>query len=132
MAEEMERSASSNRGVPGWVIAAVAVLGVVALVGLVMAHNASTQTTEAQQSFDTKVKAIQTDFTGQIAQLQQHQAQVDTTNAGLQSDLTVVTKRLRLTQSDLKKARDEAETIRTEDQQKIAEVDGNVQTVQTV
>ena len=128
MAEEMDRSASSNRGVPGWVIAAVAVLGVVALVGLVMAHNASTQTTEAQQSFDTKVKAIQTDFTGQIAQLQQHQAQVDTTNAGLQSDLTVVTKRLRLTQSDLKKARDEAEAIRTEDQQKIAEVDAAAKT----
>ena len=123
MAEEMDRSANGNRGVPGWVIAAVAVLGVVALVGLVMAHNASTQATEVQQSFDTKVKAMQTDFTGQIAQLQQHQAQVDTTNAGLQSDLTVVTKRLRLTQSDLKKARDEAESIRTEDQQKIAEVD---------
>ncbi len=93
-----------------------------------MAHNASTQAQEVQQSFDTKAKAMQTDFTGQIAQLQQHQAQVDTTNAGLQSDLTVVTKRLRLTQSDLKKARDEAEAIRTEDQQKIAEVDASAKT----
>jgi hypothetical protein len=128
MSEDMDRSANGNRGVPGWVIAAVAVLGVVALVGLVMAHNASTQTTEVQQAFDTRVKAIQTDFTGQIATLQQHEAQVDTTNAGLQSDLTVVTKRLRLTQSDLKKARDEAETIRTEDQQKIAEVDASAKT----
>jgi hypothetical protein len=128
MVDEIDRSASGNRSVPGWVIAAVAVLGVVALVGLVMAHNASTQATEVQQSFDTKVKSIQTDFTGQIAQLQQHEAQVDTTNAGLQSDLTVVTKRLRLTQSDLKKARDEAETIRTEDQQKIAEVDAAAKT----
>src|ERR1700692_317933 len=128
MAEDMDRSANGNRGVPGWVIAAVAVLGVVAVVGLVMAHNASTQTTEVQQAFDTRVKAIQTDFTGQIATLQQHEAQVDTTNAGLQSDLTVVTKRLRLTQSDLKKARDEAETIRTEDQEKIAEVDAAAKT----
>jgi hypothetical protein len=128
MSEDMDRSANGNRGVPGWVIAAVAVLGVVAVVGLVMAHNASTQTTEVQQAFDTRVKAIQTDFTGQIATLQQHEAQVDTTNAGLQSDLTVVTKRLRLTQSDLKKARDEAETIRTEDQQKIAEVDASAKT----
>jgi hypothetical protein len=128
MAEDMDRSANGNRGVPGWVIAAVAVLGVVAVVGLVMAHNASTQTTEVQQAFDTRVKAIQTDFTGQIATLQQHEAQVDTTNAGLQSDLTVVTKRLRLTQSDLKKARDEAETIRTDDQQKIAEVDAAAKT----
>jgi hypothetical protein len=128
MAEEMDRSANGNHGTPGWVIAAVAVLGVVALVGLVMAHNASTQTTEVQQAFDSKVKAIQTDFTSQIATMQQHEAQVDTTNAGLQSDLTVVTKRLRLTQSDLKKARDEAESIRTEDQQKIAEVDAAAKT----
>ena len=128
MSDEMDRSDIGNRGVPGWVIAAVAVLGVVAIVGLVMAHNASTQTTEVQQSFDTKVKSMQTDFAGQIATLQQHEAQVDTANAGLQSDLTVVTKRLRLTQSDLKKARDEAETIRTEAQEKIAEVDANAKT----
>jgi hypothetical protein len=128
MAEEIDHSASGNRSVPGWVIAAVAVLGVVALVGLVMAHNASTQAQDAQQSFDSKAKAMQTDFSAQIAQLQQHQAQVDTTNAGLQSDLTVVTKRLRLTQKDLKKAHDEAETIRTEDQQKIAEVDAAAKT----
>jgi hypothetical protein len=128
MTDEMDQATGGNRSVPGWVIAAVAVLGVVALVALVMAHNASTQAQEAQQTFDSKVKTIQTDFTGQIAQLQQHQAQVDTANAGLQSDLTVVTKRLRLTQSDLKKARDEAEAIRTEDQQKIAEVDAAAKT----
>src|SRR6202166_1989119 len=128
MVDDIDRSDSGNRSVPGWVIAAVAVLGVVALVGLVMAHNASTQAQDAQQSFDNKAKAIQTDFSAQIAQLQQHQAQVDTTNAGLQSDLTVVTKRLRLTQNDLKKARDEAETIRTEDEQKIAEVDAAAKT----
>jgi uncharacterized membrane-anchored protein YhcB (DUF1043 family) len=128
MTEELDHTASGNRTAPGWMIAAVAVLGVVALVGLVMAHNASTQTTDAQQQFDTKVKTMQQDFTTQIAQLQQHQAQADTANAGLQSDLTVVTKRLRLTQTDLKKARDEAEAIRTEDQQKIAEVDAAAKT----
>jgi len=128
MEEEIDRPESSNRSVPGWVIAAVAVLGVIALVGLVMAHNASLQAQEAQQNFDNKVKAVQLDFTSQLAQLQQHQTQADTSNAGLQSDLTVVTKRLRLTQNDLKKARDEAETIRTEDQQKIAEVDAAAKT----
>jgi hypothetical protein len=127
MTDEMENASSGNR-VPGWVIAAVAVLGVVALVALVMAHNASTQTQEVQQAFDGRVKTMQQDFSSQVAQLQQHQAQVDTANASLQSDLTVVTKRLRLTQSDLKKARDEAEEIRTEDQQKIAEVDAAAKT----
>ncbi len=127
MTEEIN-TVSENRSVPGWVIAVVAALGVVAVVGLVMARNASTQTADVQQAFDTKVKAVQTDFNGQIAQLQQHETALDTTNAGLQSDLTVVTKRLRLTQSDLKKARDEAEAIRTEDEQKIAEVDASAKT----
>jgi hypothetical protein len=132
MSEEINRP-SEGRGVAtGWMFALTGVLGVVALVGLVLAHNASTQAQEIQQAMESKVKAVQTDFSTQISQLQQHEAQADTANAGLQSDLTVVTKRLRLTQSDLKKARTEAETIRTEDQQKIAEVDGNVQTVQTV
>jgi len=125
MTEEFDRAPSSNRSVPAWVLAVVAVLGVVALAGLVVAHNASTQGQEIQQSFDNKIKGVQQDYTGQISQLQQHQVQVDTENSGLQSDLSVVTKRLRLTQSDLKKARDEAETIRTEDQQKIAEVDAS-------
>jgi len=123
MTDELDRSTSSSKTVPGWVMAAVAVLGVVALVGLVMAHNASTQATEIQQSFDGKVKAMQADFSSQLATLQQHLTQADTSNAGLQSDLTVVTKRLRLTQNDLKKARDEAQAIRTEDQEKISEVD---------
>ena len=128
MTEEIDRSLESRRGTPGWLIAAVAVLGVVALVGLVMARNASTQGQEIQQSFDNKVKALQTDFASQVATLQQHEAQTDTANSGLQSDLTVVTKRLRITQSDLKKAHEESAEIKTESEQKIAEMDGAVKT----
>ena len=131
MTEGIDRSSEEHRGTQGWIFAAVAVLGVVALVGLVMAHNASTQGQEIQQSMENKVKAVQQDFSSQIAQLQQHQTQVETANSGLQSDLGVITKRLRLTQGDLKKARQEAETIRTEDQQKIDAVNGTVSTVST-
>lgn len=128
MTEETNQSTSTSRSVPVWIIAAVAVLGVVAIVGLVSAHNASTQATEIQQAFDSKVKTLQQDYTTQIAQVQQHQTQADAANVGLQSDLSVVTKRLRLTQGDLKKAREEAENIRTEDQQKIDAVNGSVTT----
>ena len=67
MTEEIDRSYESRRSAPGWMIAAVAVLGVVALVGLVMAHNASTQAQEIQQSLETKVKAVQADFASQVA-----------------------------------------------------------------
>jgi len=128
MTEGLDQSTGGNRSVPAWVLATVAVLGVVALVGLVMARNASTQATEIQQSLEGKVKTLQQDFSTQIAQLQQHETQVDAANVGLQSDLSVVTKRLRLTQGDLKKAREEAEAIRTEAQQKIDEMNGSVTT----
>jgi len=97
MTDDLNHSTDLHRGVPAWVIAAGAVFGMVAISGLVVAHNASTQTTEAQQSFDARMKTMQTDFTSQITTLQQHEAQVDTTNAGLQSDLGVIAKRLRLT-----------------------------------
>jgi uncharacterized membrane-anchored protein YhcB (DUF1043 family) len=127
MAEEYNRI-EGQRGTPGWMFAVVAVLGVVALVGLVLAHNASTQGQEIQQSMENKVKAVQQEFGNQIAQVQAHVTQTDTTNSGLQSDLSVVTKKLRLTQSDLKKAREEAVAIKTESEQKIAEMDGAVKT----
>lgn len=109
-------------------MAAVAVLGVVAIVGLVLAHNASTQGQEIQQSVDAKVRTVQQQFTTQLSQIQQHEAQTDAANTGLQSDLNTVAKKLRLTQGDLKKAREEAVAIKTESEQKIAEMDGNVKT----
>ena len=127
MTEEIDRI-ETRRAAPGWLIAAVAVLGVVALVGLIMAHNASTQAQEIQQSMENRVKAMQADFGSQVTTLQQHQTQADTANSGLQSDLSVVTKRLRITQTDLKKAHAEAAEIKTESEQKIAEMDGAVKT----
>src|SRR5882672_4010154 len=128
MKDEIDGISDSRRGTPGWMFAAVAVLGVVALVGLVLAHNASTQAQEIQQALENKVKALQTDFTNQIATIQQHETQTDAANSGLQSDLSVVTKRLRITQGDLKKAHEEAAAIKTESEQKIAEMDGAVKT----
>jgi uncharacterized membrane-anchored protein YhcB (DUF1043 family) len=127
MADSIDRM-DGQRGTPGWIMAAVAVLGVVAIVGLVLAHNASTQGQEIQQSVEAKVRTVQQQFTSQISQIQQHEAQTDTANTGLQTDLNTVTRKLRLTQGDLKKAREEAAAIKTESEQKIAEMDGNVKT----
>ena len=128
MTEGMDHTSDGRQGTPGWMFAAVAVLGVVALVGLVLAHNASTQAQEVQQTLENRVKALQTDFTTQIATLQQHQVQTDTANSGLQSDLSVVTKKLRITQGELKKAHQETEAVKTESEQKLAEMDGAVKT----
>ena len=134
MSDQFDHGSETYPGTPAWVFAALAILGVVALFGLVVGHNASTQAQEVQQTMDSKFKTIQADLNSQIAQLQQHVAQGDTANASLQSDLGIVTKRLRLTQGDLKKARMEAVQIKTEtdqNDQKLAEIDGVVKTEQT-
>src|SRR5882672_2130747 len=136
MKDEIDGISDSRRGTPGWMFAAVAVLGVVALVGLVLAHNASTQAQEIQQALENKVKALQTDFTNQIATIQQHETQTDAANSGLQSDLSVMTKKLRLTQGDLKKAHAEAAEIKTElatkaSRDDVKTVDGRVSGVRT-
>jgi chromosome segregation ATPase len=62
----------------------------------------------------------------QVAALEQKLTQANATSNGLQSDLGVVEKRLRVTQSDLKKARDEEAKIKEEDAQKLAQMDTDV------
>src|SRR4029077_11579561 len=62
----------------------------------------------------------------EVATLEQKLTQANSTSTGLQSDLGVVEKRLRVTQSDLKKARDEEAKIREEDAQKLAQMDTDV------
>jgi hypothetical protein len=131
MSDQFEHGSETRPGTPPWVFAALAILGVVALFGLVVGHNASTQAQEVQQTMENKLKTVQADLNSQVAQVQQHLAQADTANSSLQSDLGVVTKRLRLTQGDLKKARQEAVQIKADSDQKLAEIDGVVKTEQT-
>jgi uncharacterized membrane-anchored protein YhcB (DUF1043 family) len=131
MSDQFEQGSETRSGTPAWVFAALAILGVVALFGLVVGHNASTRAQEVQQMMENKLKTVQADLNSQVAQVQQHLAQADTANSSLQSDLGVVTKRLRLTQGDLKKARQEAVQIKADSDQKLAEIDGVVKTEQT-
>lgn len=128
MTDELDQVSGTRTSTPGWVFAALAILGVVALFALVLGHNASTEAQQVQLSMESKVKSIQQDFTSQIAQLQQRLVDADKANTSLQSDIGVVTKRLRLTQGDLKKAHAEAAEIKTESEQKLAEMDGAVKT----
>jgi hypothetical protein len=128
MSDELKQASDARRGIPAWAIGALAVLAVVAILGLVQARNASAEAKTIQQSMENQVKALQQDFTSQLGQLQQRQAQADTANAALQSDLSVVTKKLRLTQTDLKKAHEEAAQIKADSEQKLAEMDGSVKT----
>jgi hypothetical protein len=127
MAENQDQITQS--GMPGWMVATVVVLAIVSIVGVGLAWNDSVRMQDMQQTMVSQIKAVQQDAAQQtktLQTLQEKEGQAEATNTALQSDLGVVTKRLRLTQGQLQKARDEAAQIRDEAQQKIEEVDSNV------
>jgi hypothetical protein len=115
-------------GTPGWVTAAIVILAIVSIAGLGLAWHNSTELQQAQQAFGGQIKTAEQTSTQQIAAFEQKLTQANATSTELQSDLGVVEKRLRVTQGDLKKARDEEAKIREEDAQKLAQMDTDVKT----
>ena len=116
---------------PGWVVSAVVILAIVSIAGVGLAWNQSTKLQDFQAATGNQFKAAQQDADQKISGLEQKEAQAEAATTALQSDLGVVTKRLRLTQGELKTARDEAAQIRDDAQKQIAAVDENVNGVKT-
>src|ERR1700688_3282356 len=118
-------------GTPGWMAPAIIFLAVLAVAGVGFGWYDYSRINDDQQTMaaqTTHMKTTQDGAAQQIAALDQRLTQEDSSNAGLQSDLSVVTKRLRLTQGELKTARDEAVQTRTDSEQKIADLNTNVTT----
>ena len=129
MIDNSDQVVEEHHGIPGWVTAAIVILAIVSIAGLGLAWHNSTELQQAQQSFSGQIGQMKTaaqSDSQQVAALEQKLAQANTTSTGLQSDLGVVEKRLRVTQSDLKKARDEEAKIKEEDAQKLAQMDTDV------
>ena len=128
MIDNSDQVVEENHGTPGWVTAAIVVLAIVSIAGLGLAWHNSTELQQAQQTVSGQMKAAEQNSSQQVAALEQKLSQANATSTGLQSDLGVVEKRLRVTQGDLKKARDDEAKIREEDAQKLAQMDTDVKT----
>jgi hypothetical protein len=126
MIDNSDQVVEENHGTQGWVTAAIVILAIVSIAGLGLAWHNSTELQQAQQTFGTQMKAAEQNSSQQIAGLEQKLAQANATSTGLQSDLGVVEKRLRVTQTDLKNAREEEAKIREEAAQKLAQMDTDV------
>jgi len=129
MIDNSDQVVEENHGTPGWLTAAIVILAIVSIAGLGLAWHNSTELQQAQQSFSGQIGQMKTaaqSDSQQVAALEQKLAQANTTSTGLQSDLGGVEKRLRVTQSDLKKSRDEEAKIKEEDAQKLAQMDTDV------
>src|SRR5438270_1994684 len=126
MIDNSDQVVEESHGTPGWVTAAIVILAIVSIAGLGLAWHNSAELQQAQQAFRGQMKTVAENDSSQVAALEQKLAQASATSTGLQSDLGVVEKRLRVTQGDLKKARDEEAKIKEEDAQKLAQMDTDV------
>lgn len=111
---------------PAWQLPAIVVLGLVAVAGLGFGWNASAKLDNTQQAVAAQLKTTQTAVAEDMSSLKDRIAQDEKTNTDLQGDLKVVTDRLKITQGQLKKAREEAATLNTATTEKLSALDTSV------
>jgi chromosome segregation ATPase len=109
-----------------WQLPAIIVLGLVALGGLAFGWNASSKLDSTQQAVATQLKATQQSVQQDMSSLKDRLAQDEKSSTELQGDLKVVTSKLKITQGQLKKAREEAAKLNDATVQKVAALDTSV------
>ena len=115
-----------SRETPAWQLPAIVVLGLIALGGLWFGWNASSKLDATQQSVAAQLKSTQQAVQQDVSSLKDRLAQDEKANTDLQGDLSVVTKKLKITQGQLKTARAEAAKLNDETSQKLTALDTSV------
>jgi hypothetical protein len=111
---------------PAWQLPAIIVLGIIAVGGLAFGYNASSKLDTTQQSVTSQLKTEQNSVQQDVSSLKDRLAQDEKANADLQGDLKVVTDKLKITQSQLKKARAESAKLNDDTTQKLTALDTSV------
>jgi len=109
MTDETGRATIVQEGQPGWVVPVIVLVAVLAAVGLGVGWKGLSYAQESRQALNGDIQSVKQSYTADVNSLQQRLAQNEKTNADLMGDLSVVTKRLQITQGQLKKARQEAQ-----------------------
>ena len=120
MSEIIERES------PSWHLPAMIVLGLIAIGGLWFGWNASSKLDSTQQTMTAQIKTSEQAVQQDVSSLKDRLAQDEKANADLQGDLTVVTKKLKITQGQLKNAREEATKLNDATTQKLTALDTTV------
>src|ERR1700692_3683939 len=117
-----------ERESPAWQLPAIIVLGLIAVGGLWFGWNASSKLDATQQSIAAQLKSTQQSMAQDVSSVKDRLAQDEKANADLQGDLNVVTKKLTITQGQLKNAREEATKLNDATTQKLTALDTSVHT----
>src|SRR5204862_1222016 len=116
------------KSAPSWQLPAIVVLGLVAIGGLAFGWNASTKLDATKQDVAAQLKTTQSSIEQDMSSLKDRLMQTEKTNTDLQGDLKVVTGKLKITQSQLKKARAEAAQSNEDTTTKMTGLDTSVHT----
>src|SRR3984885_5639650 len=117
-----------ERESPSWHLPAMIVLGLIAIGCLLFGWNASTKLDPTQQTMTAQIKQSEQSVQQDVSSLKDRLAQDEKANADLQGDLTVVTKKLKITQGQLKNSREEAAKLNDATTQKLTALDSSVHT----
>jgi chromosome segregation ATPase len=117
-----------ERESPAWHLPAIIVLGLIAIGGLWFGWNASSKLDSTQQAVTAQVNTAKQSMQQDLSSLKDRLAQDEKANAEVQGDLTVVTKKLKITQGQLKNAREEATKLHEETTEKLTALDTSVHT----
>jgi len=114
--DERHEIVTQDAAAPRWVGIIVVALAVVSLAALGAGWTAATRSKERGQTVATQSQQVKQSEDV----LSQRLAKAEDTNAQLQGELSVVTDRMKLTQGELKKARQQAAKIKEEDAKELA------------
>ena len=122
MTEERQDVVYEDTAAPRWVGMVVVALAIISLVALGMGWSATSRSKTLQQSLDAQTQQIKQadDVTNQRL------AKAEDTNAQLQGELSVVTDKMKLTESELTRARLQTKKIKADDAKQLSDLQNNV------
>jgi chromosome segregation ATPase len=122
MIEERDAVVVDGAAAPRWVGLVVVVLGVVSLAALGVGWRAANQAKAIERSLGAQLQQYRqgNDVLGQRL------SKAEDRNAQLQGELSVVTDKLKLTETEISRGRSQAKKIKEEDDRQLTELENNV------
>jgi hypothetical protein len=121
-----EYSVQETKSSPSWQLPAIIILALLALGGLAFGWSNSSKVDATKAAVADQMKSFQSSVQQEMNGLQDRLAVAEKANTDLQGDLKVVTDKLKITQGQLKKARQEAEANNTQTTEMVKNLDTSV------
>ena len=122
MIDERPAVIETEGSAPRWIGIVVVVLAIVSLAALGVGWTASNRAAALQQSMTAQTRQ----FTQNDDVMSQRLAKAEDTNAQLQGELSVVTDKMKLTESELGRARTQTKKIKEDDAKELSDLTNNV------